>query len=329
MAESAAHLCDHVLPEVRVRQWVLSLPHTIRYLIGFDKELCREVRGIFVRAVLSFLRRRARDRGIGDGKSGAVVVTQRFDSALRLSPHFHALFLDGVYAGFRHGEPLEFHPDTGLTDADVAWLTRHVVVLIVGFLRRRGYLDDDHRIVEAAFDADDPMRVCVAGAVQGRIAFGARQGERVEQFGTPRFDRSIRSAKKELCADFAGFSLHAAVWVPAGRRDRLEKLVRYVCRPPLALERVRLTGDGKVACSFRKPWKNGTEGVRLDPLTFLSRMAALIPPPRAHLLTYHGILAPGASHRRAVAGGDVGVLGGGAAGIAAWNVYAQSRASGL
>ena len=84
-----------------------------------------------------------------------------------------------------HGEPLEFHLDTGLTDADVAWLTRHVVVLIVGFLRRRGYLDDDHRIVEAAFDADDPMRVCVAGAVQGRIAFGARQGERVEQFGTP------------------------------------------------------------------------------------------------------------------------------------------------
>jgi hypothetical protein len=60
-----------------------------------------------------------------------------------------------------------------------------VVVLIVGFLRRRGYIDDDHRIVEAAVDADDPMRVCVAGAVQGRIAFGARQGERVEQFGTP------------------------------------------------------------------------------------------------------------------------------------------------
>ena len=64
MAESAAHLCDHVLPEVPVRQWVLSLPHAIRYLIGFDKELCREVRGIFVRAVLSLLRRRARDRGI-------------------------------------------------------------------------------------------------------------------------------------------------------------------------------------------------------------------------------------------------------------------------
>lgn len=35
----------------------------------------------------------------------------------------------------------------------------------------------------------------------------------------------------------------------------------------------------------------------MDPLTFLSRLAALIPPPRAHQLTYHGLLAPSASYR--------------------------------
>jgi hypothetical protein len=29
----------------------------------------------------------------------------------------------------------------------------------------------------------------------------------------------------------------------------------------------------------------------------MNNLAALIPPPRSHLLTYHGILAPGASHR--------------------------------
>jgi hypothetical protein len=99
MAESAAHLCDHVLPDVPVRQWVLSLPHAIRYLIGFDRQLCREVRGVFVRAVLSFLRRRARDRGVAGGRSGAVVVTQRFDSALRLDPHFHAAVRLGAASG--------------------------------------------------------------------------------------------------------------------------------------------------------------------------------------------------------------------------------------
>ncbi|MFT7671450.1 MAG: hypothetical protein ACI8X5_004168, partial [Planctomycetota bacterium] len=29
------------------------------------------------------------------------------------------------------------------------------------------------------------------------------------------------------------------------------------------------------------------------PLTFISRLAALVPPPKFHQLTYHGVLAPG------------------------------------
>ena len=34
-----------------------------------------------------------------------------------------------------------------------------------------------------------------------------------------------------------------------------------------------------------------------EPLVFLERLAALIPPPRMHLQTYHGVLAPSASWR--------------------------------
>jgi hypothetical protein len=41
MAERAAHLVDHVFPEVPVRQWVLSLPHRLRYVLAWDHELCR------------------------------------------------------------------------------------------------------------------------------------------------------------------------------------------------------------------------------------------------------------------------------------------------
>jgi hypothetical protein len=48
--------------------------------------------------VLGFCRRRlAGDEAKGIGKSGAVVVVQRCSSDLKLNPHFHALFLDGVY----------------------------------------------------------------------------------------------------------------------------------------------------------------------------------------------------------------------------------------
>jgi len=35
MADTAAHLVDRVLPEVPVRQWVLSLPWQLRYRLAF------------------------------------------------------------------------------------------------------------------------------------------------------------------------------------------------------------------------------------------------------------------------------------------------------
>jgi len=97
MAEVAAHLVDHVFPEVPVRQWVLSLPPRVRYLLARHPDLCREVRGIFARAVQSFYCRRARAEGDVGGRCGSVVQIQRFDAAIRLDVHMHGLFLDGVY----------------------------------------------------------------------------------------------------------------------------------------------------------------------------------------------------------------------------------------
>jgi ribosomal protein S27E len=85
MAERAAHLLDHVIPDVPVRQWVLSLPYRLRYQLAWDHELCRAVVGVFVRSVLGFLRARARLDGVTDGRGGAVAVIQRFGGALNLN----------------------------------------------------------------------------------------------------------------------------------------------------------------------------------------------------------------------------------------------------
>jgi len=46
MAERSAHLVDHVLPNAPIRQWVLSLPHRLRYLLAWDHDLCRVVVGV-------------------------------------------------------------------------------------------------------------------------------------------------------------------------------------------------------------------------------------------------------------------------------------------
>jgi hypothetical protein len=37
MTELAAQLVDRVIPDVPVRQWVLSLPWSLRYQLAFDE----------------------------------------------------------------------------------------------------------------------------------------------------------------------------------------------------------------------------------------------------------------------------------------------------
>ena len=59
MTERAAHLLDHVFPDVPVRQGVLSLPDRLRYQLAWNHDLCRAVVGVFVRSVLGFLHARA------------------------------------------------------------------------------------------------------------------------------------------------------------------------------------------------------------------------------------------------------------------------------
>ena len=43
MAEAAAHLVDHVIPKVPVRQWVLSFPIPLRSLFAVHPELLAPV----------------------------------------------------------------------------------------------------------------------------------------------------------------------------------------------------------------------------------------------------------------------------------------------
>ena len=63
-----------------------------------NRDLCRGVVAVFVRAVLGFLRACARHDGVVDGRGGAVAVIQRFGGALNLNVHVHALVFDGAFA---------------------------------------------------------------------------------------------------------------------------------------------------------------------------------------------------------------------------------------
>jgi Putative transposase len=94
-----------------------------------------------------------------------------------------------------------------------------------------------------------------------------------------------------------GFSLHADVAVPGRRRDQLEKVCRYIVRPPLAVARLTESTGGQRLYHFRRPWRDGSTALVLE---LLERLAALVPPPRRPLLAYHGLLAPRARWRSTI-----------------------------
>lgn len=172
MAERAAHLVDHVVPDVPLRQWVLSLPHRLRYVLAWDHDLCRAVAGVYVRAVLGFLRARARRAGVADGRSGAVVMIQRFGGALNLNVHLHALVIDGVFE--RDGARLVFHPAGRLTREDVAAVVAVAVRRIGRLLERRGLTaTSEERSAPDTWAEDAPVLAGLAAAsVDGRLALG-------------------------------------------------------------------------------------------------------------------------------------------------------------
>jgi hypothetical protein len=97
-----------------------------------------------------------------------------------------------------------------------------------------------------------------------------------------------------------GLDLHAGIVVPAGSRDRLERLCRYALRPPVGQDRLQLMPDGTAVLELRRRWTDGTTHLVFDPVELLERLAALTPRPRVNLILYNGVLAPRAAWRRAV-----------------------------
>jgi Transposase zinc-binding domain len=79
MSETAAHLVDHVIPQVPVRQWVLSLPIPLRLLLAAQPELMTPVLQVVQRVLSRHLLEQAGLKA-GEGDCGSVTLIQRFSS---------------------------------------------------------------------------------------------------------------------------------------------------------------------------------------------------------------------------------------------------------
>ena len=98
-----------------------------------------------------------------------------------------------------------------------------------------------------------------------------------------------------------GFSLHAKVRIEAKDRSGLERLFRYCARPIYVAERLSWQDEGRCLCyQLSKPLPNGQTQLHLKSEEFLDRLSMLLPRPREHRHSYHGVLAANARLRKEV-----------------------------
>jgi Putative transposase/Transposase zinc-binding domain len=295
MAETAAHLTDHVFPRLPVRQWVLSVPKRLRYFMQRDEAVLNMVLRIFLRVIAQSLQ--ANSLGAGHVNEaalhiGAVAFIHRFGSSLNEHVHFHVCALDGV-----------FEEVVGSADTDAK-------------TDPNANANADHQPSNSAA-IFHPARAIAETAV---AQVQATLRRRILRAFVGRGLLESFEAKEMLAYKHSGFSVDTSVRIEANDRAGLERLLRYCARPPFAMERLRKAGNDLVyRCAKQRSEPGGdwraeprgvnkrgsNQGVRqgeitLTPLELIDRIAALIPPPRTHRHRYYGALAPNSPLRAAV-----------------------------
>jgi hypothetical protein len=301
MNETAILLTERVLPPVPLRQWVLSVPPPLRYLLAYNKTLLGEVVSAHVTCIFRWLRARAkRELGLTSVRNlypAAVTAIQRFGSAGGLNTHLHTIALDGVYVEQEDGK-LVWHTVREPTKGDVAAVAWDICQAVVKVLRKHNlWLDVDPADDQLALD-EPTLSHCAKASLTGVLAFGPRVGQRVMRFHGVAAREPGDEAQVQTPG--FGFNLHAKVVVSASNTEKRERLCRYVLRPPLANSRLRIRDDGMVVLALKRPWSDGTTHMVYDPVDFMSKLAVLVPPPRMNRVRYHGLFAPNAKRRALV-----------------------------
>jgi len=296
MAESAAHLVDEVFPRVGVRQWVLSFPMPLRFILAQNSGFQARCLTIVHRAITTYFQKKAKQQGLrAPIQPGAVTLIQRFGGSLNLNVHYHMLFLEGGYYQTRKGP--KFWRNGSPSDEDIQALVFTIAKRVIRFFRKKGYFQDDMdtAVPEKDLAQETLMPEIQAASIQSRIALGERKGGHVRRLGA--IDRLQVKRTSRLCAQVAGFSLHAAVYCKPWERGKLEMLCRYITRPAVAEERLELQPSGDILLRLKAPYSDGTRHLLFSGVEFVEKLAALIPPARIHLTRFFGCLAPHARIR--------------------------------
>lgn len=196
---------------------------------------------------------------MSDAHTGGVTFIQRFDSALRLNVHVHSVFLDGVFVRDDDGL-LEFHELDEPCPEQVADVAGRTAKRVIKLLEKAGKsleseLSDDE--TDDFVQRQPALASLYAAAARGVDLSGDRVGQ-----PTMRLIQQDTVDKKEPHAVVGGVNIHAAVAFDARDKPRMERMCRYLARPPIAQHRLTRRSDGTVQYTMKKVWRDGTGLVR-------------------------------------------------------------------
>ena len=98
---TTALLMEEVLPEeVAIRQYVVSFPFSVRFLLASKPQVVTDVLGIVNRAISALVKKKAIEANLhlrgAELETGAITFIQRWGSSLNLNPHLHILVAEGT-----------------------------------------------------------------------------------------------------------------------------------------------------------------------------------------------------------------------------------------
>ncbi len=224
---------------------MLTYPFRLRYRLAWDQSLRAAVLTIFTSEIPKFYVRKLE---VADAKADGISVLHRFDSALKIDPHHHILFGDGVWT--RQGEQKpQFHELAKLDPDDVPEVPEAIVARSHRPLQRRKLLyllgdfydEESHEPPSDEFAAEQPaLAAALKASLFDQTLWGPEKKPRREKGNAP----GVVHLRSRNCADLCQFSLHANTRVGACNRTGLEKMVRYLCRPAISADRVELLDGG-------------------------------------------------------------------------------------
>ena len=107
---------------------------------------------------------------------------------------------------------------------------------------QRGVLVEESEQPYLDLELNTPLEQLCTAAVRYRIAVGPLAGRKTLTLFTRAAMSDDATSSKPFTAARDGFSLNAAVGCEAHQRDQLERVCRYMSRPPIAEQRLSVDG---------------------------------------------------------------------------------------